>query len=73
MEGYTDSDMAGNLDRRKSTLGFLFTFARGPILWQFKLQKCITLTTKEAEYIATAKARKDILWVKRFFQELGIR
>ena len=26
--GYIDSDMAGDLDGRKSTFGYLFTFAR---------------------------------------------
>ena len=27
LEGFTDADMAGDLDGRKSTSGFLFTFA----------------------------------------------
>ena len=29
LEGYTDADMAGDLDGRKSTSGYLFTFAGG--------------------------------------------
>jgi len=32
LEGYTNSDMAGCLDDRKSTLGYVFTFARGAVL-----------------------------------------
>ena len=28
LEGFIDADMAGDLDSRKSTSGFLFTFAR---------------------------------------------
>jgi ATP-binding cassette subfamily B (MDR/TAP) protein 1 len=72
MEGYTDSDMAGDLVGRKSTSGFLFTFAGGSISWQSKLQKCVALSTTEAEYIAAAEAGKEMLWVKRFLQELGV-
>ena len=33
LEGYIDSDMAGDLDCRKSTYGYLFTFAGGAISW----------------------------------------
>lgn len=32
LDGYTDSDMAGNLDDRKSTSGYLMTFAGGSCL-----------------------------------------
>ena len=38
LESYTDSDMAGDLDCRKSTYGYLFTFAGVAISWQSKLQ-----------------------------------
>ena len=37
LEVYTDSDMAGDLDCRKSTSGYLSTFAGGAISWQSKL------------------------------------
>ncbi|CAL5394802.1 unnamed protein product [Camellia sinensis] len=73
LEGYTDSDMAGDLDGRKSTSGFLFTFAGGAVSWQSKLQKCVALSTTEAEYIAAAEAGKEMLWLKRFLQELGLK
>ncbi|CAL5378711.1 unnamed protein product [Camellia sinensis] len=73
LESYTDSDMAGDLDGRKSTSGFMFTFARGAVSWQSKLQKCVALFTTEVEYIAAAEARKEMLWLKRFLQELGVK
>ena len=43
LKGYTDTDMAGDLDNRKSTTGYLFTFSGGAISWQSKLQKCCTI------------------------------
>ena len=73
LEGYTDADMAGDLDGRKSTSGFLYTFAGGVISWQSRLQKCVALSTTEAEYIAAGEAGKEMLWLKRFLQELGIK
>ena len=39
LKGYTDCDMAGDLDNIKSTTGYLFT--GGAISWQSKLHKCV--------------------------------
>ncbi|GAV91753.1 hypothetical protein CFOL_v3_35141, partial [Cephalotus follicularis] len=69
--GYTDSDMAGDVDSRKSTSGYLITFSGGAVAWQSRLQKCIALSTTEAEFIAATEACKELLWMKRFVQELG--
>ncbi|XP_077248258.1 WEB family protein [Tasmannia lanceolata] len=64
--------MAGDIDRRKSTSGYMFTFAGGAISWQSKLRKCVALSTKEAEYIAATEACKEMLWLKCFLIELGL-
>uniref|UniRef100_A0A2N9J1S8 Integrase catalytic domain-containing protein n=1 Tax=Fagus sylvatica TaxID=28930 RepID=A0A2N9J1S8_FAGSY len=69
----SNADMAGDLDGRKSTSGFLFTFAGGAVSWQSKLQKCVALSTTEAEYIAATEAGKEMLWMKRFLQDLGLK
>ncbi|KAM6575709.1 hypothetical protein CsatA_024036 [Cannabis sativa] len=73
LEGYADADMAGDLDGRKSTSAYMFTFAGGAVSWQSKLQKCVALSTTEAEYIALVEAGKEILWIKNFLQELGLK
>ena len=56
VEGYTDSDYAGNTDNRKSTSGYIFTYGGGAISWRSKLQECTALSTTEAEYIAAKEA-----------------
>lgn len=71
LEGFTDADMAGHPDGMKSTSGMLFTFAGGAVAWQSKLQKCVALSTTESEYIAACEAGKELVWLKRFLQELG--
>jgi hypothetical protein len=35
--GYVDSDFAGDLDKRRSTSGYVFTLAGGAISWMSKL------------------------------------
>jgi len=37
LHGYTDADNAGDKDSRKSTLGYLMTFAGGAVSWQSRL------------------------------------
>ena len=66
---YIDLDMAGDVDTRKSTSGYLVTFAGGAVSWQSRLQKCVALSTTEAELIAAVKACKELLWMKIFLEE----
>ncbi|GAA0162780.1 hypothetical protein LIER_18798 [Lithospermum erythrorhizon] len=68
LEGYTD--MAGDIDSKRSTSGYMFTFVGRAVSWQSKLQKCATLSTMEAEYIAITEYAKELLWLKRFFKEI---
>nr|KYP42640.1 Retrovirus-related Pol polyprotein from transposon TNT 1-94 [Cajanus cajan] len=68
--GYSNSDMAGDVDSRKSTSGYLINFAGGVVAWQSRLQRCVTLSTTEAEFIAITEACKELLWLKKFLQEL---
>ena len=37
LDGYTNSDMAGDVDSRKSISGFMMTFAGGAVSWKSKL------------------------------------
>lgn len=62
--------MAGDVDSRKSTSGYLITFAGAAVSWQSKLQKCVALSSTEAEYIALTEACKELIWLKEFLQEL---
>eukprot|EP00253_Pinus_taeda_P001541 PITA_01541 len=48
--GFTDSDWAGDPDDRKSTAGYVFTLASGPITWACKKQGVFSLSSAEAEY-----------------------
>ena len=71
--GYTDSDMASDVNSKKSVSRFLITFTRGAVSWQSKLQKCIALSIIEAEFIVITESCKEALWMRRFLEELGLR
>eukprot|EP00253_Pinus_taeda_P014092 PITA_14092 len=68
---YVDSDFAGDLDKRRSTSGYVFTLAGGAISWMSKLQNIVGLSTTEAEYIAASHACKEAIWLKGLFGEFG--
>ncbi|KAJ4719028.1 Retrovirus-related Pol polyprotein from transposon TNT 1-94 [Melia azedarach] len=71
--GYIDSDIAGDVDTRKSTTGYLMTLSGRAVAWQSRLQKYVALSTTEAEFIAATEACKELLWMKRFLQELDFK
>eukprot|EP00253_Pinus_taeda_P028030 PITA_28030 len=61
----------GDLNKRRSTSGYVFTLARGAISWMSKLQNIVALSTTEAEYIANSHACKEAIWLKGLFGEFG--
>ncbi|KAH9714593.1 hypothetical protein KPL71_020713 [Citrus sinensis] len=71
VRGYVDSDFAGDLDKRKSTTGYVFTLARAAVSWVSKLQTVVALSTTEAEYMASTQACKEAIWIQRLLEELG--
>jgi len=71
LQGYTDTYYVDDTDSMKSTSRYLVTFCRGEVSWKSKPQKCISLSTTEAEYIVVVEACKEVLWMKNFLQELG--
>eukprot|EP00253_Pinus_taeda_P019928 PITA_19928 len=69
--GYVDSDFAGDLDKRRSTSGYVFTLAGGAISSMSKLQNIVALPTTEAEYIVASHACKEAIWLKGLSGEFG--
>ncbi|KAG8497200.1 hypothetical protein CXB51_008576 [Gossypium anomalum] len=70
--GYVDSDYTGDLDKRRSTTGYVFTLAGGPISWKSTLQSTVALSTIEAEYMAVTEAVKEAIWLQGMVKSLGL-
>jgi hypothetical protein len=71
INGFSDSDFAGDVDSRRSTTGYLFIINEGPVTWASHRQKTVALSTTEAEYMAACDASKEILWIKQFLSDIG--
>eukprot|EP00833_Pecoramyces_ruminatium_P010518 jgi/Orpsp1_1/1184550/evm.model.c7180000089992.1 len=50
--GYSDSDFAGDEETRKSTSGYIYLLGNSPISWKSQLQRTVTLSSAEAEYVS---------------------
>ncbi len=61
--GYTDSDLAGNKESRRSTNGYVFFLGNVSISWKSKLQLTVALSSCETEYIAATQATKETVWI----------
>jgi hypothetical protein len=68
--GYSDSDLAGDVDTRKSTTGVVFFLGGNVITWQSQKQRVVALSSCEAEYIAGATAACQGVWLARLLAEL---
>ncbi|KAB5513672.1 hypothetical protein DKX38_027578 [Salix brachista] len=71
VQGYVDADLTGDIDSRKSTTGFIYTYGGTAVSWGSNLQKTVSLSTTEAEYIAVSEAAKEMIWLQNFLEELG--
>ena len=72
IEGYSDSDWAGDKDSRKSASGYIFMLNGGPVSWCSKRQATVALSSTEAEYIALTLAAKEATWLRLLLTELGL-
>jgi hypothetical protein len=69
--GYADADWGGCLDTRRSTTGYLFRTFGGPVAWKSRRQATTALSTAEAEYMASADASRQAVWLRLLLKDLG--
>lgn len=68
--GFSDSDLAGDIDDRKSTSGTVFFLGSSIITWTSQKQKIVALSSCEAEYIAAAEAACQGIWLSRLLADM---
>lgn len=66
-----DANLGGKMDNRKSTSGSCFIFGCIAVSWKSRLQKYVSFSTTEVEYVAISKAGKEIIWLENFLKEIG--
>ena len=69
--GYSDSDWGGDIDKRHSTTGYVFTIGESaPISWKSHKQPVVALSSSEAEYMAMVEATKEALYLRQLLVPL---
>ncbi|XP_062185975.1 secreted RxLR effector protein 161-like [Phragmites australis] len=62
---YSDSDLTGDIDTQKSTYGTLFFYGDSLVSWHSLKQRVVTLSSCEAEYVATTTEATQGVWLAR--------
>lgn len=70
LRGYSDADFAGDVETRRSTTGYVFELAGGPVTWASQRQKLVTLSTTEAEYVAASITSREAVWLRRLLSDI---
>ncbi|XP_062103138.1 secreted RxLR effector protein 161-like [Humulus lupulus] len=70
LEGYVDADYASNRDTRKFITSYCFLLNGYCISWKAQLQPINSLSTIEAEFMATTEAFKEVVWIKGILSEI---
>jgi len=60
-----------NVDSRYSVGGFVFDVARGCVSWSSKKQVSVATSSVEAEYMASANATKEAVWLRTLLKKVG--
>jgi hypothetical protein len=73
LEGFSDSEYAGDPDTRISVYGYVLYLCGSPIAGKSKAGKSVTLSSTEAEYYATSEIAKEVIFAKDLLEEIGVQ
>lgn len=68
-----DIDFIGDRNRRRFTLGYVFSIGFGAISQESKFHLVVALLRIKVEYIAVIHACKKAIWLKRLLGELKVK
>lgn len=68
--GYSDSDLGGDVDNRRSTTGIAFFLGSNLFSWQSQKQRVVALSSCESEYMAATMAACQGIWLARLMGEI---
>ena len=67
---FCDADWAGSRVDRKSTSGIIMNLGKTNLACKTLKQNCIALSTTETEFLYMSEATKEIIWLRKFLEEL---
>ena len=69
--GFSDSDLGGIIDDRKSTGGMAYYLNESLISWVSQKQRCVALSTCEAEFMAATAAACQGIWLRNVLNQIS--
>ncbi|XP_074356716.1 secreted RxLR effector protein 161-like [Apium graveolens] len=70
LSGFSDSDLAGNVEDRRSTGRMAFYLDESLITWVSQKQRCVTLSSCEAEFMAATVAACQGVWLRNLLSQI---
>lgn len=70
---YSDADFAANRDDRISMGGQFLFLGNSPVIWRSFKEKCVSLSTMEAELVAMTEATKELIWFDNILKECSFK
>ena len=68
LEVFADADYSTRATERRSVSGGAIMCAGACVCWFSRTQKCVTLSTSEAEYVALGDAVKELLFLRQVWR-----
>lgn len=74
LHGYVDADLAGDINDRRSTTGYVFCMNKfsSPIAFYSGVQHCVATSTAHSEMLAVAKAVVMVIHLRELLDELSL-
>ncbi|GIL56501.1 hypothetical protein Vafri_11858 [Volvox africanus] len=72
LDGYSDSDWAGDTVTCRSTTGYVFRVNGTAISWSSQLQRTVAALSVEAEYQALTSVVREALWLSKLSDDLKL-
>eukprot|EP00253_Pinus_taeda_P004420 PITA_04420 len=71
--GYSDSDFDGDKETGVSTSGYAVSLGSGAVSWRSRKQSVPVDSTTKAEYVAATEVTKEIVWLRKFLEDLQVK
>ena len=65
IRSFVDADWGRDMDKRRSTSGYVFNLFGHAVSWMSKRQYVVEISTTNEEYMATTHASKESVWLQR--------
>ena len=69
---FIDNNFAGDPKDQKSIMRYCFFLNRAVVSWSSKKQQTVSTSTTKTEYIVLGQWAREVVWIKRFINELEI-